>query len=193
MFLAVGLRSLVWVAGWLTPTWAYTFLPFRMDSLAVGAALAILIRGEHRERLAKIAPTVLAMAAAGVLAICVATRTTDHDSPGLSSVGFTLIALTSGSLLVLAVLKHGIVYKLFSWQPLRTLGKYSYGLYLYHFPLAVLLDPIKPPLGHVLHSEVLAKVLFVVLSLAVNLAVAWSSFQFIESPIMSLKRKFKYN
>jgi peptidoglycan/LPS O-acetylase OafA/YrhL len=32
----------------------------------------------------------------------------------------------------------------------------------------------------------------VLVSLAVNLVVAWASFQFIEAPIMSLKRKFKY-
>ena len=126
------------------------------------------------------------------MGICVAMGTTDHDSVGTGTVGFTLIALASGSLLVLAVLRDGIIRRMFSAKALRTLGKYSYGLYLYHFPLAVLLDPIKPPLSHLLHSEIVAKVLFVVFSLATNLGVAWVSFQFIEAPIMRLKDRFRY-
>ena len=192
MCVALTLRILVWGAGWLNPVWAYTFLPFRMDSLVLGAALAVLLRGQHTTRLAKAAPIVLACSVAGLFAVCMAARTTEHDSPEIGTVGFTLIALASGSLLVLAVLKQGIVRKIFSANALRTLGKYSYGLYLYHFPLAVLLDPAKPPLVHLLHSEVFGKMLFVMLSLAINFGVAWSSFRFIESPIMNLKNRFKY-
>ena len=97
IFVALALRSLIWVTGWLGPAWGYTFLPFRMDTLAVGAALAILVRGHHRERLTKMAPAVLAVASAGVLGICVAARSIDHDTAGLNSVGFTMIALASGS------------------------------------------------------------------------------------------------
>jgi peptidoglycan/LPS O-acetylase OafA/YrhL len=192
MCVALTLRILVWRAGWLNPGWAYTFLPFRMDSLVLGAALAILLRGRHATSLTKAAPIVLACSVAGLLAVCIIGRTTEHDSPGIGTVGFTLIALASGSLLVLSVLSQGIVCNIFSTNTLRTLGKYSYGLYLYHFPLAVLLDPIKPPLGNLLHSEIFGKVFFVILSLAINLAVAWTSFQLIESPIMNLKNRFKY-
>jgi peptidoglycan/LPS O-acetylase OafA/YrhL len=189
---ALALRILVWGTGWLNPSWSYTFLPFRVDSLALGAALAVLVRGEHKHRLIKAAPIVLACSVLGLLAVFVAFGTTQHDDPGLGTVGFTLITLASGALLVLAVLKQGIVHKLFSTKALCTLGTYSYGLYLYHFPLAVLLDPMKPPLAHLLHSEALAKVVFVILSLGINLTVAWVSFQVIESPIMRLKNRFKY-
>jgi peptidoglycan/LPS O-acetylase OafA/YrhL len=190
--LALALRILIWSTGWLGPAWGYSFLPFRMDSLALGAALAILIRGPHTARLANAAPIVFASAASGVLALCIATGTTDHNSAGIGTVGFTLIALASGSLLVLGVLERGIVRRVFSVGALRTLGRYSYGLYLYHFPLAILLDPTKPSLGHLLHSEVFGKVAFVLVSLAINLAVAWASFRFIESPIMNLKNRFRY-
>jgi peptidoglycan/LPS O-acetylase OafA/YrhL len=190
---ALALRALVWGAGWLGAGWAYTFLPFRMDSLALGAALAILIRGQHTEKLAKAAPYVLGVAAAGLLVVFGASGTTEHDGPWMNTIGFTLIAWASGSLLVLGVLRHGAIYKIFSAAALRTLGKYSYGLYLYHFPLAVVLDPLKPPLGHLLHSEIAGKVVFVIVGLAINLGVAWASFRFIEGPIMELKRAFRYS
>jgi peptidoglycan/LPS O-acetylase OafA/YrhL len=192
MCAALALRMLVWGAGWLSAGWAYTFLPFRMDSLALGAALAILIRGKHTDMLAKVAPYVLGVAAAGLLAVFAASRTTDHEGPWIDTFGFTMIAFASAGLLVLAVLRHGMVYQLFSTQTLRTVGKYSYGLYLYHFPLAVLLDPMKPPLGHLLHSEIAGKVIFVTVSLVINLGLAWASFVLFESPIMKLKRRFGY-
>jgi peptidoglycan/LPS O-acetylase OafA/YrhL len=190
---ALTLRILVWGAGWLSAGWAYTFLPFRMDSLALGAALAILIRGKHTDTLAKAAPYVLGVASAGLVAVFAASRTTDHEGRWIDTIGFTTIAFASAGLLVLVVLRRGAVYKLFSTQALRTVGKYSYGLYLYHFPLAVLLDPIKPILQSLFHAEVPAKLLFVIFSLAANLGVAWASFVFIESPIMLLKRRFQYS
>jgi peptidoglycan/LPS O-acetylase OafA/YrhL len=192
MCVALTLRMLVWGAGWLSAGWAYTFLPFRMDSLALGAALAILIRGKHTDTLAKVAPYVLGVAAAGLLAVFLASGTTDHEGPWIDTIGFTMIAFASAGLLVLAVLRNGVVHQLFNTQALRTVGKYSYGLYLYHFPLAVLLDPIKPVLQSLLHAEVPAKLLFVIFSLAANLSVAWASFVFIEWPIMWLKSRFKY-
>jgi len=192
MVVALGLRVAVYAAGW-NHTWAYAFLPFRMDALAVGAALAILLRGPYRELVAKLAPAMLALAAAGFLCVCIVGRTTDHEGAAMGTAGFSLLTLVSGSLLVLGVSRYGLVRKIFSLQALRTLGKYSYGLYLYHFPLAVVLDRMKPMLGSALHSENLGKVVFVAVSLGINLGVAWVSFRLIEAPIMTWKKRFDYD
>ena len=192
MCVALALRVLVWRAGWLTPSWAYTFLPFRMDSLALGAALAILIRGSHAERLAKAAPTVLACSSAGLLAVLIASRTTEHDAPLIGTIGFTLIALVSGSLLLLGVLNRGIVRNIFSTQALRTVGKYSYGLYLYHFPLAVLLDPCeaparpRSPLRNFRQSHIRSR------RLGHQPSRSLGQFPAHRIPIMNLKNRFRY-
>ena len=63
---------------------------------------------------------------------------------------------------------------------------------MYHFPLAVILDPAKPPLARLLHSVVAAKLLFVIFSFFLNLGVAAASSHWIEAPVMRLKDRFKY-
>lgn len=191
-FVALAMRLLVWSTGWLHEGWAYTFLPFRMDSLALGGALAMLVRGPLREKVMKLAPAVFITGAAFLALVLFFAPTTDHDAPQIWTVGFTLNTLVSGALLLLALRPNGMVQRLFDFRPLRELGKYSYGMYIYHFPLAVLLDPIKPPLIQAMHSEVLAKIIFVIGSLLVNYVVAKASFEFFESPILNLKSRFSY-
>src|SRR5579863_7323258 len=60
---ALVVRVLICTTGWLSVTWAYTFLVCRMDTIATGAAIAILVRGPLRERIQVWAPFVLVAAA----------------------------------------------------------------------------------------------------------------------------------
>jgi peptidoglycan/LPS O-acetylase OafA/YrhL len=192
MVLALALRTAVWASGTLSPAWAYASLPCRMDSLAVGAALAVLLRSPGGLHVKKAAPFVLPSAVAGLAAVLLLSRSVSHDAPGIFTLGYTLIAIAAGSVLVLAATGVGAIPAMLRWPGLRLLGKYSYGFYLYHFPLAEILDPAKPPLTRLLHSEVAAKLIFVVVSFFLNLGVAAASFHWIEAPIMRLKSRFKY-
>jgi peptidoglycan/LPS O-acetylase OafA/YrhL len=78
--------------------------------------------------------------------------------------------------------------RIFSARILRIFGKYSYGMYLYHFPLTSLFEHGKPfftrlPLG---------SLIYVAACLVANLAVAAVSFHFFEQPILRLKKRFDY-
>ena len=190
---ALGMRIFIWYTGWLNSEWAYSFLPFRMDSLALGAALAILVRGPQRAMVTRAAPLVLGSAGACLLGLCLFAPTTAYDASAMWTVGFTLISLVSASLVLLAIQPGGIVRWSFSGQFLGALGRYSYGMYVYHFPLKVLLDPMKEPLTAVFGSEVVAKVLFVLASLAISFALAFVSFRYFESVILKLKSRFDYD
>lgn len=157
------IRTLLWGTGWLNGKWAYMFLPFRIDSLALGAALAVLARGPSFERVMKLAPYVLLLTTPilGVLLVF-SPNTRPTEAPQMWTLGFTLNALISGSLLLLALRPMGIVVRVFNTSFLRKLGKYSYGIYIYHFPLAAILEAHKPAMIHALHSE---------------LSPSWSSFR----------------
>jgi peptidoglycan/LPS O-acetylase OafA/YrhL len=159
--------------------WSYAFLPCRMDSLAVGAAVALLFRAGWKHHLNAWAPLTLCVSTAALAAIFLLRQTTDHYDAVVTTTGFSLLAFACGALLILA-LTHG---RIFSLPILRLFGRYSYGLYLFHFPLTALFEPLKHRLW----------VFYVPICLLVNLAVAAASFHFFEQPIMGLKKRFNYS
>jgi peptidoglycan/LPS O-acetylase OafA/YrhL len=68
-----------------------------------------------------------------------------------------------------------------SWRPLRYTGRISYGLYLWHFPIFVLLRP---------RLEDLPAVMEIAVATAISYAVASLSFFAVERPFLQLKRRF---
>lgn len=167
------------------PSWAYASLPCRMDGLALGAALAILFRSDLRRRCQQLALPVFAASVVGITLICALRHTTQHGDRVVATLGFSVIALAYGALLVLSL---GPLSALFSTRILRLFGKYSYGMYLYHFPLTVVLERTKPffarcPLG---------SLGYVISCLAANFAIASFSFYAFEQPILKLKKRFEY-
>jgi peptidoglycan/LPS O-acetylase OafA/YrhL len=116
----------------------------------------------------------------------------DHDDSVIGTLGYSVIAIMFGALLVIA-LKHGTwVESVLSLSFLRMFGKYSYGLYLYHFPMIVILGPLKEHFITRMHSYVLGASVHLVFNLIVNLLIAIASFHLIEQPIMRLKGRFSY-
>jgi len=167
------------------PAWAYGALPSRMDGLALGAGLAIIFRGNLWERCRQLAFPTLAVSVTAVILICIVRHTTAHADRVICTVGFSLIVLAYAALLVLSL---GPLARLFSTRILRTFGRYSYGMYLYHFPLTSVFEHAKPffaalPLG---------SIIYVAACLVANVAIAAASFHFFEQPMMRLKKRFDY-
>jgi peptidoglycan/LPS O-acetylase OafA/YrhL len=189
---ALLLRIAVCAAAATGVTWAYAFLFCRMDTIAMGAAIAILMRGSWRERLQGLAPFVFAAAAASIVMICVLRKTVDHADPVIATIGFTVLAIMYGAVVVLAMREGSWLERLFSLSALRMFGKYSYGLYLYHFPLWVVLGPSKDFFVVRMHSYVVGATVHLFVCLIANLLLAVASFHLFESPIMRLKGRFSY-
>ena len=170
----------------------HDFLLSRVDTLALGAAIAILLRGPLQERILRWAPLFFVLATGGVIGMCVARQSVNHSDPVIATVGFSAIALAYGGVLLLALRRGSWAAWFMSLKVLRLFGKYSYGIYLYDLPLTVVLSPRREFFIARLHSYGIGSVVFLIFCVAVNLLVAAASFHLIESPIMRLKSRFKY-
>ncbi len=190
--LAFLLRVAICVSGRISIAWTHDFLLCRMDAIALGAAIAILVRGPLQERMLRWAPLAFVLAAGAVVGTCIVRRAVDHSDPVIATIGFSLIALAYGALLLLALRKGTWLEWLLSARVLRIFGKYSYGMYLYDLPLTVILSPRREFFIARTHSYAVGSAVFLAFCLVINLLIAALSFYLIELPIMRLKSRFKY-
>jgi peptidoglycan/LPS O-acetylase OafA/YrhL len=194
-----GRAALGWVAGGLavlsatlcaalylggaSPNRLYYGTDTRAQAIMIGAALALLVpmstrartgpgshQSSHRSRgLLRIA----GWAGAGVLALCL--HSVQGTGAFLYEGGFLLVALATAMVVAVAVrLPRDVLSVTLSWSPLRYTGRISYGLYLYHWPLFLLLNQTRTGL----HGPALLAVRF-----GATFAAAALSARFIELPI----------
>jgi peptidoglycan/LPS O-acetylase OafA/YrhL len=84
-------------------------------------------------------------------------------------------------------------FRLFNLRPLRILGKYSYGFYVYHLVWAGSWRHFAALLTDWLHSRVLGGILMNVVNFSVTFIVAKLSYDLFESHFLRLKKNFKYD
>jgi peptidoglycan/LPS O-acetylase OafA/YrhL len=100
----------------------------------------------------------------------------------LGTVGGTLAFAMLGPfyLAVLIVARSGgLLTQILEIAPLRFVGRISYGLYLYHFPIFYWLD------GHCL--DLLSSSILIILKFAATVVVATLSYFLMERPLLKLK------
>lgn len=186
--LAVAFRVALYVAG-SAPFASYMLMPTRMDGFAIGGLLALgLASPMWRGRLAGAAIPVASLAGILLLAIGVTRYSFGNSDPGVWTWGYTVVAAFFGSLLVLAVTSPRVGRAL-SARWLRLFGKYSFAIYLLHYPIwrLILLNLWRQP---VFGSMIPADLLSWALMATISLAIGWLCWNLIERHVLAFKRFF---
>ncbi|MGC1870142.1 MAG: acyltransferase [Acidobacteriaceae bacterium] len=163
----------------------------RMDGLLVGVALAILLRRGQIPLRWIYASLGLGAAIIGYIALFHHTEliATYFYMPTIGITGFSLL---SGGFLALS--QHRILWlrRILNARWLRTMGKYSYGMYIYHIPVYAICDHyaatrLRLSLPVPLHLA-LPYIAFLIAS---TFLVAKISYDLFESKILALKVHFR--
>jgi peptidoglycan/LPS O-acetylase OafA/YrhL len=150
-------------------TWAYFATPARAPEIAIGVLLAVFVRASTRPS----PPWLVGLGVAALAGSVGAWRLAAVTDPWVGGGGLAVFATVS-AVLVAAAGRPGPLVRLLGVAPLRQLGRISYGLYLYHWPVVVLLSRPRVDLDPV--------PLFVA-RLALSLVLAVASFHLVEQPV----------
>jgi peptidoglycan/LPS O-acetylase OafA/YrhL len=172
----------------------YAFTVCRMDALVLGAAAAVLLRERAIASWVDRSGVRLGLGAAALFVIGgVVTRGYPRAGLMTQTLGYSLLAVVFTVLVVLAVRAeaHGSpLARALSWAPLRSVGKYSYAMYIFHSPLHL---SVGAPLFEKLHSGPVSTSLnllyFAVMAVVTYLA-GLCSYHLIEKHFLALKRHF---
>lgn len=171
--------------------WLVHQLPFRMDSLLLGAILALLLRGPNADQWQQRCKWFFVFPVALFVALSVAMPTL--AAPWLNTIGFSLLAVGSAGLIGTTLRPASQSFRFFHLKPLRILGKYSYGFYVYHVLWASAWAAFVGFLTTRFHSSVLANALSDLLNFVLTFIVAKISYDFFEVRFLRFKKYFEYD
>src|SRR6185312_6672793 len=140
----VRLACLHFLAPAAGATAAYTLSISRVDVLGVGALVALMYQGDREQWAHARALSGWIGGGALVVFMAIALSGSDGSHGGLmQTVGYSAVAIGMGTLIASTLDARGEtpwIAGLFSGPSLRALGKYSYCLYIVHYPLTVVVD-----------------------------------------------------
>jgi peptidoglycan/LPS O-acetylase OafA/YrhL len=163
----------------LHPYWGavYARTDARADSLFAGAAVALLrptrwLPNQPRKRIERAGTTALAL-------FLLAALTVHREWAGLFLGGFTVLGVAAAVAIVAAVDGRWRCGRLLATRPLVALGRVSYGVYLWHFPVFTLLADHGP------HNALIR----CVMGLGITGIMTTLSYRLIEQPALRLKAR----
>jgi len=173
--------------------WMYSATVSRLDGLAIGALVAVAARAQLGSRYRKGRRLAGAIAGLGVVIAAVHAHGLSRFNPEIQTVGYTLLAIVFGAIVgEVSVDEPARVWRWLEWPGLRTIGRYSYAMYVIHVPLHV---AILHYAGTWLHARaavapIATDVLWTLAVGAISFVLALVSFAVIEGPALRLRQRW---
>ncbi len=169
----------------------YFFTFTRLDALSMGALVAILSIQNVKIDFLKLIRFIVFLSIVSIVIIYYF-GIIPESSPVICSIGYSLLALTFGCLILLLQSTYDFKFRsFFNTKYLTFMGKYSYGLYLFH-PLVrnVVLRILGNPFV-ILGSQILWTIFFIILSTGLSIILALLSWNLFEKWFLKLKDGIK--
>ncbi|MDE0701248.1 MAG: acyltransferase [Acidimicrobiaceae bacterium] len=175
------------------PSRAYYGTDTRAQALFVGIAMALAVHlygqpstEKGKKFLALVAYPATAFHLWAVLAV------SERDAWMFENGGFLLVAAASGAALMglSQNAPWSPLHWFFAWSPVRYTGRISYGLYLYHWPIYLLVDSERA--GSLFGVERVTGWSLLAVHLTLTLVVSVLSFHLIEQPFVKRKWPFTF-
>lgn len=191
--LALILR-LLWCLHMPTPgVWIIVGLPFRMDSLLLGGALALLLRGPRADLWQRNCRWLFWGSLATAVAILAKSDANTDKGTLLLTLGLTATAATSVGLIGMVLPRGTPLFRFFCLPPLRVVGKFSYSFYIFHMLWLTAWSALPDWLGPKVGSHALGGILSLAANYLLTLLVAKLSYDLYEVKFLKLKRFFEYD
>jgi peptidoglycan/LPS O-acetylase OafA/YrhL len=168
----------------------------RADGLVVGAVVAVLVRSPAgRAAALRFAPWIAAVAFAGLAAVFVAAHGLRQTDPLMNRFGVSLAQLLAAATIVILLAQpaRSLLYRVATSAPLSAFGRYSYGIYIFHWLFNPLM--LRYAIPHLLGEQptgnsVIDEALLFAQRSALAFGLAWLSFQLFEKRFLDLKKRF---
>lgn len=200
VFVVVAISSRVGV--WVytnNPFLVFTTLPSTIDSLAIGAMLAIVIRLPLSRKL--IVNSSIVICSISLLSLimiiscygfsCYWSPVTMISSKPMNLFIYTIMALFFCSLMSLVIHTDTVFSRLLRIDIFKQIGKISYGLYLYHLPVYMYVNILAKNMtiwGGEIDTIVIGMV-----KLIITYIISLLSWHLVETKFIKAKDKFSYN
>ncbi len=171
---------------------SYTLTPARLDTLAIGG-LAALLATSGRENYRPGLLLVLCLIPAAILFFVEFTQ--GQNKFRFKAVEYSMLAPLFGFFVARSAFrsgKRGLTERFLRSRPLQAAGKFSYAMYVVHWPLHLFMSVwaaeiiVRQPPG----LQTPAKIAYILLAILLTYALGWISWHLIEKRVLSLKRLF---
>jgi peptidoglycan/LPS O-acetylase OafA/YrhL len=199
--LAISLGAMLARVGWIATgrSWWSTVVltPFKLDGLALGAFLAVMVRQPAGlDRLVRALPGIAAVAGGLVVVTFVWTVLVSRQSLELvGSVRAGLFQVLLACLVVWALIarERSFLSRVFRSRMMVFLGTYSYGLYVYHQFISYYMTSNRTELelANWFGSHGLAVTVQAMLGIMLSVVLAYLSYELFEKQFLKLKRNFE--